>query len=304
MFLQCTCAVQWYSRHLQMSKINFLRSPPIVFVYNVGYNYIFLPPPPLITRFFRRMLLSKTSFFTVHMSLKPRLVFFTLFFTAAYIVSMVLNEINHPAIKWYSPSLSHWNLFPMGRSYISIFLHNQIWNHSTWINKSNSSNLCYIKAWIPLSTFWEGYIQPPSRPWFLTNAISLIVSHLVRLGPGASVNLVTGMGPLPCSQKIHFYAVQISSSSKLWLEETEKNLLYSKLWYRSSVPTVQQPDSWIPQPFIHIIETGATVDNLHDQGVHSIYQLLLFPFHLFSLTLFLLLCFIVGEEVADYDTLQ
>ena len=33
-------------------------------------------------------------------------------------------------------------------------------------------------------------------------------------------------------------------------------------------------------------------------------QLLLFPFHLFSLTLFLLLCFIVGEEVADYDTLQ
>ena len=41
-----------------------------------------------------------------------------------------------------------------------------------------------------------------------------------------------------------------------------------------------------------------------DQGVHSIYQLLLFPFHLFSLTLFLLLCFIVGEEVADYDTLQ
>ena len=40
------------------------------------------------------------------------------------------------------------------------------------------------------------------------------------------------------------------------------------------------------------------------QGVHFIYQLLLFPFHLFSLTLFLLLCFIVGEEVADYDTLQ
>ena len=28
------------------------------------------------------------------------------------------------------------------------------------------------------------------------------------------------------------------------------------------------------------------------QGVHFIYQLLLFPFHLFSLTLFLLLCFI------------
>ena len=40
------------------------------------------------------------------------------------------------------------------------------------------------------------------------------------------------------------------------------------------------------------------------QGVHFIYQLLLFPFHLFSLTLFLLLYFIVGEEVADYDTLQ
>ena len=40
------------------------------------------------------------------------------------------------------------------------------------------------------------------------------------------------------------------------------------------------------------------------QGVHFIYQLLLFPFHLFFLTLFLLLCFIVGEEVADYDTLQ
>ena len=40
------------------------------------------------------------------------------------------------------------------------------------------------------------------------------------------------------------------------------------------------------------------------QGVDFIYQLLLFPFHLFSLTLFLLLCFIVGEEVADYDTLQ
>ena len=32
------------------------------------------------------------------------------------------------------------------------------------------------------------------------------------------------------------------------------------------------------------------------QGVHFIYQLLLFPFHLFSLTLFLLLCFIVGEK--------
>ena len=32
----------------------------------------------------------------------------------------------------------------------------------------------------------------------------------------------------------------------------------------------------------------------HNQGVHSIYQLLLFLFHLFSLTLFLLLCFIVG----------
>ena len=29
------------------------------------------------------------------------------------------------------------------------------------------------------------------------------------------------------------------------------------------------------------------------QGVNSIYQLLLFLFHLFSLTLFLLLCFIV-----------
>ena len=40
------------------------------------------------------------------------------------------------------------------------------------------------------------------------------------------------------------------------------------------------------------------------QGVHFIYQLLLFSFHLFSLTLFLLPCFIVGEEVADYDTLQ
>ena len=40
------------------------------------------------------------------------------------------------------------------------------------------------------------------------------------------------------------------------------------------------------------------------QGVNSIHQLLLFPFHLFSLTHFLLLCFIVGEEVADYDTLQ
>ena len=136
-------------------------------------------------------------------------------------------EWNHPAIKWYISSLSHWNWFPMGRSYIAIVLHNQTWNHSTWINKANSSNLCYIKAWFPLSTFWEGYIQPPSRPWFLTNAISLIVSHLVRLGPGASVNLVTGMGPLPCSQKIHFYAVQISSSSKLWLEETEKKICYT-----------------------------------------------------------------------------
>ena len=40
------------------------------------------------------------------------------------------------------------------------------------------------------------------------------------------------------------------------------------------------------------------------QGVHSFYKLLLFLFHLLSLTLFLLLCFIVGEEVADYDTLQ
>ena len=30
--------------------------------------------------------------------------------------------------------------------------------------------------------------------------------------------------------------------------------------------------------------------------MNSIYQLLLFPFHLFSLTLFLLLCFIVGEN--------
>ena len=40
------------------------------------------------------------------------------------------------------------------------------------------------------------------------------------------------------------------------------------------------------------------------QGVHFIYQLLLFSFHLFSLTLFLLLCFIVGEEIADYDTLH
>ena len=32
------------------------------------------------------------------------------------------------------------------------------------------------------------------------------------------------------------------------------------------------------------------------QGVHFIYLLLLFSFHLFSLTLFLLRCFIVGEE--------
>ena len=32
------------------------------------------------------------------------------------------------------------------------------------------------------------------------------------------------------------------------------------------------------------------------QGVHFIYQLLLFPFHLLSLNLFLLLCFIVGIQ--------
>ena len=35
------------------------------------------------------------------------------------------------------------------------------------------------------------------------------------------------------------------------------------------------------------------------QGVHSIYQLLLFFFHLFSLTLLLLLCFIVGEKLSN-----
>ena len=34
------------------------------------------------------------------------------------------------------------------------------------------------------------------------------------------------------------------------------------------------------------------------QGVNSIYQLLPFLFHLFSLTLFLLLCFIVGEKLS------
>ena len=49
----------------KQAKSIFLRSPTIVFVYNVGYNYIFLPPPPLITRFFRRRLLSKTSLYTI-----------------------------------------------------------------------------------------------------------------------------------------------------------------------------------------------------------------------------------------------
>ena len=37
----------------------------------------------------------------------------------------------------------------------------------------------------------------------------------------------------------------------------------------------------------------------YHQGVHFIYQLLLFPFHLFSLTLFVLLCFIVQKKISQ-----
>ena len=41
------------------------------------------------------------------------------------------------------------------------------------------------------------------------------------------------------------------------------------------------------------------------QGVNSIYLLLLFLFFFsFFLTFFLILCFKVGEELADYDTIQ
>ena len=35
------------------------------------------------------------------------------------------------------------------------------------------------------------------------------------------------------------------------------------------------------------------------QGIHSIYQLLLFLFHLFSLTLFLLLCFLAFQKLSN-----
>ena len=116
----------------------------------------------------------------------------------------VLFQWNHPAIEWYCTSLSHWNRFPIRRSFIAIALHNQIWNDSTWINVAISPNLGYIKALI--STIYILAFQ----------ALVLDKCNFIDCFPSGGPRSIgicdfgNGNGTLaPLSKKFHIKVIQI-----------------------------------------------------------------------------------------------